>query len=91
MTRTTEQTLNILKEQIENFDPNDWCEGVTVEKLRCNYEAYSEVAQTLSIKEMRLIYLLRGCAVDDRRRFLTAAQTLYNAYRKRDELGGGTK
>ncbi len=82
----THDTLAELQKTIDNYDPEQ-CFGVPLEKLRNNYECYKEVADTLTLHEMRLIALLRGCRVGDRQRFLTCAEQLYVALRACDTLG----
>lgn len=86
---TTQQALADLQAQIDHYDPEQSF-GVPLEKLRNDFECYKEVAETLTIREMRLIALLRGCRVADRQRFLIAAENLYKALCYCDTLGEPT-
>lgn len=85
--QTTQDTLEALRNNIEHFNSAEWYEGVTMECLEQNYRAYKEVAETLSIKELRLIALLRRCRHGEITRFLKVAQALYNSLKVFDELG----
>lgn len=78
---TTKELFERLRRDIENYDPADQF-YIPKEKLQEEYAQCEEVANTLTKREMLMIWRLRRAGIGVSSRFARIAEQLYNAERE---------
>ena len=73
--------LQQLKTKLENFNPDNYTEadGITKESLQEKYDHCKEVYDTVTIRELTLIWFLRNSRKGVDMSFLYAAELNYKA------------
>ena len=73
--------LQELKERLDNFNPNNYkfVDGITKEGLQEKYDRCKEVYDTVTIRELTLIWFLRNSRKGVDMSFLGAAKLNYEA------------
>ena len=80
--------LQELKNKLENFNPDNYtpADGITKESLQEKYDRCKEVYDTVTIRELNLIWFLRNSRKGVETSFLYAAKLNYEAHQAQHAL-----